>query len=296
MLGFVLAIPGGVGALWRANGKVRLGMSVIVACVVLACLAGPISARIGGDKDPLELTAYQAWLVPSSAHWLGTDRYGRDLLAMTVKGLASSLQVGAISGVCATLFGILVGFVAGYKGGRIDATLATITDMFLVIPTLPILLVISAYMRNITLFHVAVIIGCFSWPFAARTIRAQVLTLRSRPYVDLARATKMNDLEIIFQELVPNLLPYIVVGFATSTLGAIFALVGIEVIGFGPTDVIDLGMMINWAVTWGALSLGAWPIFVAPIFVLSLLFLAINLVNIGLEERYNPRLRQVAGA
>jgi peptide/nickel transport system permease protein len=289
-------VPRGFASLWRSSGKVRFGLTVIVAMVVLAVLSEPIAARIGNGKDPLEITAYQPWLVPSAAHPLGTDRYGRDLLAMTVKGLASSLEVGVIAGICATVFGIVVGFVAGYKGGWIDSTLATITDMFLVVPTLPILLTMSAYMRNITLFHVAVIIGAFAWPFAARTLRSQVLTLRSRPYVDLARTTKMNDVEIIFQELVPNLLPYIGVGFATSTLGAIFALVGIEVIGFGPTDVIDLGMMVNWAITWGALSLGAWPIFVAPIFVLSLLLLAILLVNIGLEETYNPRLRQVAGA
>jgi peptide/nickel transport system permease protein len=92
------------------------------------------------------------------------------------------------------------------------------------------------------------------------------------------------------------MLPYIGVGLANASLGAIFALVGLEVIGLGPSNVLDLGLMINWAVGWGALSLGAWPIFVAPVTVLSLLFLAVNLINVGLEETYNPRLRRVAGA
>jgi peptide/nickel transport system permease protein len=92
------------------------------------------------------------------------------------------------------------------------------------------------------------------------------------------------------------LLPYIGVGFANAALGAIFALVGLEVIGLGPGNIIDLGLMINWAISWGVMSLGAWPMFVAPIVVLSLLFIATNLINIGLEETYNPRLRGTAGA
>jgi peptide/nickel transport system permease protein len=286
----------GFVALWRSSGKVRVGLSILVVMGLVAIFSSQISTLIGGGKDPLELGAYEAWQVPNPDHWLGTDRYGRDLLAMTVVGLAASLQVGVIAGVISTLIGVVIAFWAGYKGGRIDSFLATTTDMFLVVPTLPLIITLSAYVRNISLLHVSLILAIFSWPFAARTIRSQVLSLRSRPYVDLARTTKLSDFEIIFEELVPNLLPYIGVGLATASLGAIFALVGLEVIGLGPADTLDLGLMINWAVIWGALSLGAWPIFVAPIVVLSLLFLAVNLINIGLEETYNPRLRQIAGA
>jgi peptide/nickel transport system permease protein len=168
--------------------------------------------------------------------------------------------------------------------------------MFLVVPSFPLLLTLSAYVRNVSLLDVGILLSLFSWPFAARTIRSQVLSLRSRPYVELARVNQLNDFEIIFQELLPNLLPYIGVGLATASLGAIFALVGLEVIGLGPGNIIDLGLMINWAISWGALSLGAWPIFVAPVLLLSLLFIAVNLINIGLEEIYNPRLRGTAGA
>src|SRR5262245_33938443 len=281
---------------WRSSAKVRVGLSIILTLVVIALLSRPITAWIGQGENPLELGIYEAWQVPNPDHWLGTDRYGRDILAMTVTGLAASLQVGVIAGVLSTIVGVVIEFVAGYKGGRIDSFLATTTDMFLVVPTLPLIITLSAYVRNLSLLHVSLILAIFSWPFAARTIRSQVLSLRSRPYVDLARTTKLSDREIIFEELVPNLLPYIGVGLATASLGAIFALVGLEVIGLGPADTLDLGLMINWAVTWGALSLGAWPIFVAPIVVLSLMFLAVNLVNIGLEETYNPRLRQIAGA
>jgi peptide/nickel transport system permease protein len=285
-----------LAALWRTSPKLLAGFAILIFFFVIAFIHPFIVDAIGRGQNPLAIGAYPAWLMPSSTHLLGTDRYGRDLMAMTVTGLWASLQVGVMAGVFSTFIGILIGFTAGFKGGKVDAILSTTTDMFLVIPFFPLLILLSAYTRNTTLWQVALMLTAFSWPFAARTIRAQVLSLRSRPYVDLARANKMTDMEIIFQELVPNMLPYIGVGLANASLGAIFALVGIEVIGLGPSGAIDLGLMIAWAVAWGSMSLGAWPLFVAPVTVLSLLFMAVNLINVGLEETYNPRLRRVAGA
>ena len=289
-------MPRSLAALWRTSRKLRLGALILIFFFLVAIVHPLIVAALGRGADPLAIGTYDAWLVPGPNHPFGTERYGRDLMAMTVTGLWASLQVGVLAGLVSTLIGVLVAFVAGFKGGRVDAILATTTDMFLVVPSFPLLITLSAYVRNVSLWQVSLMLAAFAWPFAARTIRAQVLSLRSRPYVDLARANKMTDMEIILQELVPNMLPYIGVGLANASLGAIFALVGLEVIGLGPSNVLDLGLMINWAVTWGALSLGAWPIFVVPVAVLSLLFLAVNLVNVGLEETYNPRLRRVAGA
>jgi len=159
----------------------------------------------------------------------------------------------------------------------------------------PLLIALSAYAKEVTLFQVGLMLSIFSWPFAAKTIRSQVLSLRSRPYVELAKVTKAGNLEIVITELMPNLLPFIGVGFASSALGAIFGLIGLEVIGLGPSGVIDLGHIIYNAITTGALTLGAWPMFVAPIALLTLLFAALNMINIGLEEVYNPRLRGVTG-
>jgi peptide/nickel transport system permease protein len=281
---------------WRGSGKFRLGLSILLALVVLALAHPLISMLLFGDADPMEMGVDAPWQIPGPQHWLGTDRYGRDLFVMTLSGLQISLEVAVIAGLLSTAVGVVVAFVAGFKGGAADGFLKTTTDMFLVVPSFPLLLTLSAYVRDVTVLDVAILLSIFSWPFAARTIRSQVLSLRSRPYVDLARVTNLGDFEIIFQDLLPNLLPYIGVGLANAALGAIFALVGLEVIGLGPANIIDLGLMINWAITWGALSLGAWPIFVAPVLILSLLFIAVNLINIGLEELYNPRLRAVAGA
>jgi peptide/nickel transport system permease protein len=286
----------GLRKLWGASTKFQMGATILGVLIVLAVLHPFFSWVIGGGVNPIDLGAYDRWEVPNSYHWLGTDRYGRDLMAMALQGLAISLEVAAVAGLLSTAFGVIIAFVAGYKGGMIDAVLRTTTDMFLVVPSFPLLITLSAYVRSVSILTVALMLAIFSWPFAARPIRSYVLSLRNRPYVELARVTNLNDVQIIFQELVPNLLPYIGVGFANAALGAIFALVGLEVIGLGPGNIIDLGLMINWSISWGAMSLGAWPIFVAPVILLSLLFIAVNLVNIGLEEIYNPRLRSTAGA
>jgi peptide/nickel transport system permease protein len=282
--------------LWGASGKFQLGAVMLGILILLAVLHPFFNWIIGGNQDPIALSAYDRWEVPNSYHWLGTDRYGRDIMAMSLAGLATSLEIAAIAGFLSTLIGVIVAFVAGYKGGWLDAVLRTTTDMFLVIPTFPLLLTLSAYVRSVSLLTVALMLSAFSWPFAARPIRSYVLSLRSRPYVELARVTNLNDFQIIFQELVPNLLPYLGVGLANAGLGAIFALVGLEVIGLGPANIIDLGILIQYAINWGAMSLGAWPIFVAPVVFLSFVFISVNLINVGLEEIYNPRLRGTAGA
>jgi peptide/nickel transport system permease protein len=212
-----------------------------------------------------------------------------------VEGLWTSLQIGALGGVLSTIIGIVVAFFAAYRGGWLDSLLATTTDLFLVIPTLPLLIAYSGFANNISLFQVSVILAVFSWAGAARTIRSHVLSLRTRPYVDLAKVTKQGDTEIVLFELVPNMLPYIALGLAQAIINTIFALVGLELIGLGPSGIQDLGLLINAAVANGALSLGAWPMFVTPIVLLTAIFFALNLMNVGLDEAFNPRLRKVAG-
>ncbi|QBD78049.1 ABC transporter permease [Ktedonosporobacter rubrisoli] len=289
---FIQAIRG----FWSASHKVQIGI-VILAFFILVALFHPlINSAIGHGSDPLAVSASEAWELPNAQHLLGTDRYGRDILAMTVTATVASLEVGTIAGLLSTIIGVVVAFVAGYKGGKLDSFLSGFTDIILVVPSFPLLITLSAYTTKVSLFFIALMLAIFSWPFAARTIRSQVLSLRNRPYVELAKVTKLNDFEIIFMELLPNLLPFIGVGFASAALGSIFALVGLEVIGLGPSGTLDLGLMLNWAQSWGALTLGCWPLFVAPVVVLTLLFLAVNLINIGLEEVYNPRLRKMAGA
>jgi peptide/nickel transport system permease protein len=280
---------------WRSSGKFRLGAALLVLLCAIALLH-PLEVRLLiGDTDPLATGTFDIFDDPSIAHPFGTDRYGRDVVALVLIGLLNSLEVGLLAGAISTILGVMVGFIAGYKGGGVDGTLRTVTDMFLVIPTLPLLITLSAYVRSLSLPVLGLILASFSWPFAARAIRTQVLSLRSRPYVELARMSVMSDAEIIVQELLPNLVGYIALGFAGAALGAIGALVGLEVIGLGPSNTMDLGLLINLAQQWGVLSLGKWTVFTAPVLALVSLFVAMVLINIGLEETFNPRLRGVTG-
>ncbi len=277
--------------IWRSSGKFRFG-ATILGLLIATALLNPLLVRLAiGTVNPLQSGTFDIFLDPSRQNPLGTDRFGRDVLALVIIGLPNSLLVAAIAGGISTVIGVVVGFVAGYKGGKTDAFLRTVTDMFLVVPTLPLIIVLAAYSRRVTILQLGLILAVFSWPYAARVIRSQVLSLRERPYIELSRMTNMKDREIIFQDILPNMLPYIGIGFAGAALGAAFALVGLEIIGLGPSDTMDLGLLINFSQGWGVLSLGKWAILAAPVALLILLFLSVALMNQGLEEVYNPRLQ-----
>lgn len=277
--------------IWRSSNKFRFGATILMVLLAIALL-NPLLVRLAiGNANPLQSGTFGIFLDPSRQNPLGTDRFGRDVLALVLIGLPNSLLVAAIAGGISTVLGVVVGFVAGYKGGKTDAVLRTVTDMFLVVPTLPLIIVLAAYSRRVTILQLGLILAAFSWPYAARVIRSQVLSLRERPYIELSRMTNMRDREIIFQDILPNMLPYIGIGFAGAALGAAFALVGLEIIGLGPSDTMDLGLLINFSQGWGVLSLGKWAILAAPVTLLILLFLSVALMNQGLEEVYNPRLQ-----
>ncbi len=284
-----------VGHALRTNVRLTVGLILFIVIMVIGAMHGVIVDAIGKGEDPMAVGFAPRWLMPSGEHLLGTDQVGRDVAAMVVSGLWTSLKIGFVGGVLSTGIGIAVAFFSAYRGGWLDALLSTTTDLFLVIPTLPLLIAYSGFATSISLLQVSVILAIFSWAGAARVIRSHVLSLRTRTYIDLAKVTKQNDVEIVLFELVPNMLPYIALGLALAIINTIFALVGLELIGLGPSGIQDLGLLINSAVQNGALSLGAWPIFVAPILLLTGIFFALNLINVGLDEAFNPRLRKVAG-
>lgn len=277
--------------LWHDSGKFKLGFIITMTLVIIGLLRQPLLAWHLGDINPLREASFAIFLDPSREHPLGTDRFGRDVLGLVFVGLPTSLQVAFMAGGLSTVIGAVVGFVAGYKGGKVDTTLRTITDAFLVIPTLPLIIILAAYSRNLTSFQLALVLAAFSWPFAARTIRSQVLSLRERPYIELAKMTNMSDSQIIVQEVFPNMAPYVAIGFATASVGAAFSLVGLTVLGLAPSNQMDLGTLISLAWGWGVISLGKEWIFAAPVTLLILLFLGLALVQQGMEEFFNPRLR-----
>ncbi|MGC4105782.1 MAG: ABC transporter permease [Thermomicrobiales bacterium] len=277
--------------LFKESGKFRFGASLTFLLIMLAILHRVIIEWQIGDIDVLKVGAYGIFQKPSMEHWLGTDRYGRDVFALVMTGLPISLMVAFLAGAVSTILGAAIGFTAGYKGGKVDTALRTITDVFIVIPTLPLLIILSRYTTNVTTMELALILSVFSWPFAARVIRTQVLSLRERPYVELSKMTNMKDREIIFGDIFPNMAPYVAIGFASASVGAALALVGLTVLGLGPSNQMDLGRLISDSLGWGVISLGYYQIFLAPVILLILLFVGLAWMSQGMEEYFNPRLR-----
>jgi peptide/nickel transport system permease protein len=265
--------------------KVLLGVSIIGFFVVLAFI-GPIIRP--GDPDAL-IAPLNA--PPSAEWWFGTTSFGQDVFAQFVYALGSTFLVGLLGGGLAALIGMTVGFVAGYRGGVVDEILNMVTNVVLVIPTLALLLVAVAYLSARGVVVEALFIGLTSWPWAARAIRAQTFTLRSRDFVQLARMSGVRNLRIVFTEIAPNMSSYLFLTFILLFGGAILIAATLDFIGLGPTSGSTLGLMMYEAVAWSALQLGLWWWFIPPGVAITAIVGALYITNVGLDEVFNPRLR-----
>lgn len=281
--------------IWKASNKFRIGAVALFILVIMAVFNGTIIHLVLGEGvDPTVVGgpgSGQIFEDPSGDHWLGTDRFGRDWFGMLLVGLPVTLSVSTLAALITVATGTIVGFVSGFLGGRTDTVLRTIMDLLIVVPTFPLILVLAAYARGMNVVELAIVLSIFAWAGSARIIRTQVLSLRERPYIELSRMTNLSNWEIIRQDMLPNMLPYLGIQFAERSIDAAFALVGLTVIGLAPSGIQDLGAMINLSLSWGVMSLGKYFIFAAPMAVLTLYFMAFALINNGLEEVYNPRLR-----
>jgi peptide/nickel transport system permease protein len=210
-----------------------------------------------------------------------------------VLGLKTTFLVGLIGGGLGTFLGVLVGFTAGYRGGLIDEILNMLTNIVLVLPTLAVLLIIAAYLEVRSVWIECVLIGMTAWPWAARAIRAQTFSLRTRDFVDLARLSGMKPARILFKEIAPNMLSYLLLVFILQFGGAILTAATLDFIGLGPTTGTSLGLMMNQALLWSALQLRIWWWFVPPGIAIMAIVGALYVTNVGLDEAFNPRLREM---
>jgi peptide/nickel transport system permease protein len=269
------------------NAKLRIGVAVLLLFVVLA-LAGPLLTK----NQPRDYVAPGAQ-PPTSEFWFGTTSFGEDVFAQFVYGLRATFIVGIIGGGLGTLIGILIGFIAGYRGGIVDEILNMLTNIVLVVPSLVVLLIIAAYLEVRGLVFESVFIGVFSWPWAARAIRSQTFSLRSRDFVDLARLSGMNPLKIIFTEIAPNMMSYLLLTFILQFGGAILTAATLDFIGLGPTKGMSLGLMMNNANVYSAVILHMWWWFVPPGLAITAIVGALYVTNVGLDEVFNPKLREM---
>jgi peptide/nickel transport system permease protein len=226
---------------------------------------------------------------------LGTDNFGRDVLTELVAATRVSLMIGLVAGLVATIIGLIIGLVAGYVGGLVDDILMFVTNLFIVIPSFVLLILISFSIGQDRrgAFTVAAVIGLTSWVWTARAVRAQVISLRNRDHVNLSKLSGHSLVRIIARDILPYIASYVVMAFILQISSGILSEAGLSILGLGPrtTDVPTLGLMLNWALIYQAHILGKWWAVFPVILVIALITFSMNLMNTGLDQVFNPALR-----
>ena len=279
-----------LGRYARRNPNLVFGLGLLLV-LLLFSVGGRFFVDIT-NADPLSVSPEKppSWLYP-----FGTDSQGRDLLAVMVAGTPLTLRIGVIAGVIGLGVGTTLAFVSAFYGGAVDAIIRSIVDISLTVPGLLVLIIAAVFLKQgLTVDQMALFVALLSWRWPARTIRAQVLTLRERAWVQVAHMSGVGGLKIIFLELMPNLLPYLAASLVGAIASAILASIGLEALGLGPIDAPTLGMTIYWVIYYAALLHGYWWWWLPPIVIITILFVGLFNLAGGLDEVANPRLRKSA--
>ncbi|MFG2589027.1 ABC transporter permease [Streptomyces sp. NPDC048438] len=269
------------------NPKLIIGVTLVVILLAI----GVVGPMLLDNGNPNEYVGPQA-SAPDGTYWMGTTTFGQDVYAQFVHGLRATFLVGVVGGAIAAVIAMVVGFLAGYRGGVTDEILNMLTNVVLVIPALAVLLIINAYMGVRSVAVQGLFIGLTSWPWAARAIRAQTFSLRTREFVDLARLSGSGTWRIVFREIAPNMSSYLFMMFILLFGGSILIASSLDFIGLGPTEGVSLGLMLQSAQQWSALQLGMWWWFVPPGAGITAIVGALYVANVGLDEVFNPKLRE----
>jgi peptide/nickel transport system permease protein len=274
----------------RRNPNLVVGIVLILALIAIG-LIGPRFI----DVENAAPTSALPDQPPSADLPLGSDDHGRDMLAVLVAGVPLTLRVGFIAGTVGLLIGIILGFLSGYQGGFLDTVIRMIVDTLLTVPGLLVLIIIANTIKGVIDINLmALVVASLAWMHPTRTIRAQVLSIRERAYVHMAKLSGMSSIEIIVRELIPNLLPYLAASFVGAVAGAVLASIGLEALGLGPQNEPTIGMTIYWSITFNAMLRGLWWWWLPPIAVIVVLFTGLFLISAGLDEVANPRRRRMA--
>jgi peptide/nickel transport system permease protein len=271
------------------NMRLSIGLLLILGLVAFWLIGGAVTDR--ADADPISGAPSAA---PSMKYLLGTDAQGRQMLPLMIAGIPITLRIGLIAGGLGVLTGTILGFTAGYFRGWADTVIRSASDVVLTIPALAVLVVVASTLSSggLSANSMALIVALLSWMWPTRTIRAQVLSMRERSFVDMARLSGMGNYEIIVRELLPNLFPYLVASFVAAVAAAILAAIGLEALGLGPQNDPTLGMTIFWSMYYGAVLSGWWWWYAPPIVVLIWIFVALYMTSSGLDAWANPKLRR----
>jgi len=275
----------------RALTRNRLGVvgSVMLALAILTAVLAPWIAPYDPEAST-EVSIEDIYARPTAAHWLGTDDGGKDVFSAFIYGSRVSLIVGFAASLISMIIGGIVGLVAGFYGGRLGNLLMRLTDIFLVIPDLPLMIVIVAIVGP-SLWNIILVIGLLGWTGTARIVRAQALSLRERQFVTRARAIGAGNLHILRRHILPLVLPLMVANTVLVISLSILSESTLSFLGLGDPTTLSWGGMLNFAFTRGAISAGAWWALVAPGLGIVWVVLSCTLVGNTLEEAFNPRLQ-----
>lgn len=274
----------------RRNSKLVIGLVIFLTLVAIPLIAG-----LFVDPALRSTGSFPPRLPPNAEAPLGTDSLGRSVFIQMTEAVPNSLQVGLIAAALGTMIGAIVGFVSGYFGGVVDTIFRVLIDVFLSVPSLLFLILIASLVKGVGVQTMAVIIGLFAWSWPARQVRAQVLSLKERNFVEIARLSGMSGLEIVFRELLPHMIPWLSANFVNAFIAAILAEAGLSILGLGPQTQMTLGMMIYWStINTSSLLQNLWWWWMTPVIALMLFFLSLYLIHLGLDEISNPRMRATA--
>jgi peptide/nickel transport system permease protein len=259
-----------------------------------------LMATVGVEITPLDLNYFnlkEAYEPPSLKHILGTDHFGRDVWAMIIHGSRDVLLIGGLAGVLITAVGVLIGISSGLTGGRVDMGVMSIVDIILTIPSFPLLIVLAAVIRQATdPLLMAGILSVTAWAQTARAMRSQVLSIKEREFIEASRCLGLPKRYIVIHELIPNLMPYIIVSFIFATIGAIYAQVGLFTLGLAPYRAVNWGMMLNMAMAHAGFGGAVYAIrhgtILAPVLFIVLVQVGLISLTAAAEEIFNPRLRE----
>jgi peptide/nickel transport system permease protein len=280
----------GLIAYLRRNPSMIVGLGFLGVLVVFV-----IVGHLTVNTESYRALSVRTLQPPSWSLPFGSDREGRNLYAVMVMGTPMTFEIGVIAGVLGVGIGTTLALVSAYYGGLVDTIIRGIVDVGLTIPGLMVLIIIAMNIRGgLAITTMGLIVALLAWLYPARTIRAQVLTIKERSYIQIARLSGENGFEIIFKEVLPNLLPYIVASLVGSISAGILASVGLEVLGLGSFDNPTIGMTLFWVIYYAAIINSWWWWWLAPLVVIILLFTGLFLVTAGLDEFANPRTRRSA--
>src|SRR5689334_14864373 len=267
------------------NGKVTTGLVILLVFSVVAILGDTI-APYDPSKRGNDILQGPSW-----KHWFGTTHIGQDIFSQVVVGTRSVMFVGLTAGVVATIVGVIVGVTSGYLSGTTAEAMSAVSNVFIVIPALPLIIIITNVVPNSGDWTIALVIGCTSWAWGARLLRAQTLSLRRRDFVDAARATGESTWRILAFEILPNLTAIIASSFVGTVVFAVGTEIALAFVGVSGISEWNWGEVLYWAQSSQAMAQGAWWWYVPAGLCIASLGAALSMINFGIDEIVNPRLR-----